>query len=204
MATSDDDFDMTELDLLGPLIPNFLLETDVLDDFESADLTIPQETTGEGSEADQHEPTAVPAVETADDADTSGVLGDNPTDGVAYYDTKLSYGLFPSTFMMKSLTTELNETEDYIKTNYISLTLFYKNLKTTITEQKPKYENVGDVFSNVGGQMGLFLGASILTITELCEFILFVIWYLLVRLFRRNIVVQNGNKMHLSIQGQKK
>ncbi|XP_063427635.1 acid-sensing ion channel 1C-like [Mytilus trossulus] len=62
------------------------------------------------------------------------------------YDTKLSYGLFPSAFMMKSLTTELNETEDYIKTNYISLSLFYKNLKTTITEQKPKYENVGDVF----------------------------------------------------------
>lgn len=52
--------------------------------------------------------------------------------------------------------------------------------------------------------MGLFLGASILTIIELCEFILFVIWYLLVRLFRRNIVVQNGNKMHLSIEGQKK
>ncbi|CAG2184722.1 unnamed protein product [Mytilus edulis] len=74
MATSDDDFDMTELDLLGPLIPNFLLETDVLDGLESADLTVPQETTGEGSEADQHEPTAVPAVETADDADTSGVL----------------------------------------------------------------------------------------------------------------------------------
>ncbi|CAG2213430.1 KCTD1_15 [Mytilus edulis] len=46
MATSDDDFDMTELDLLGPLIPNFHLETDVLDGLESADLTVPEETTG--------------------------------------------------------------------------------------------------------------------------------------------------------------
>ncbi|CAC5405538.1 unnamed protein product [Mytilus coruscus] len=53
------------------------------------------------------------------------------------YDTKLSFGLFPSTFMLKSLATMLNETEDYIKNNFISLTLFYKDLKTTITEQKP-------------------------------------------------------------------
>ncbi|VDI33270.1 Hypothetical predicted protein [Mytilus galloprovincialis] len=83
MATSDDDFDMTELDLLGPLIPNFHLETDVLDGLESADQSVAEETTGEVSEADQHEPTAVPAVITADDVDTSGVLGDNPTDGVA-------------------------------------------------------------------------------------------------------------------------
>ncbi|VDI54374.1 Hypothetical predicted protein [Mytilus galloprovincialis] len=79
MATSDDDFDMTEQDLLGPLIPNFHLETNVLDGLESADLTVPEETTGDLQEADQHEPTTV----TADDVDTSGVLGDNPTDGVA-------------------------------------------------------------------------------------------------------------------------
>ncbi|VDI39327.1 Hypothetical predicted protein [Mytilus galloprovincialis] len=79
MATSDDDFDMTEHDLLGPLIPNFHLETDVLDGLKSADLTVTEETTGDLQEADQHEPTAV----TADDVDASGVLSDNPTDGVA-------------------------------------------------------------------------------------------------------------------------
>ena len=33
--------------------------------------------------------------------------------------------------------------------------------------------------AKLGGQMGLFLGASIVTLTELGEFILFLIWVLL-------------------------
>ncbi|VDH92961.1 acid-sensing ion channel 3 [Mytilus galloprovincialis] len=119
------------------------------------------------------------------------------------YDTKLSFGKFPSDFMSKSLVKLLNETEEHIKKNYVNLRIYYKNLQTTITEQKPKYENAGDIFSNVGGQMGLFLGASILTVIELGEFMLFVMWYFLVNLFKRNVVIYNGNKIHLSKQEQK-
>ncbi|XP_071164900.1 acid-sensing ion channel 1-like [Mytilus edulis] len=119
------------------------------------------------------------------------------------YGTKLSFGKFPSNFMSKSLVKLLNETEEHIKKNYVSLRIYYKNLQTTITEQKPKYENAGDIFSNVGGQMGLFLGASILTVIELGEFMLFVMWYFLVNLFKRNVVVYNGNEICLSKQEQK-
>jgi hypothetical protein len=41
--------------------------------------------------------------------------------------------------------------------------------------------------------MGLFLGASILSVTELIEFMLFVIWYMCVYLTRRNVMVYTGN-----------
>lgn len=51
--------------------------------------------------------------------------------------------------------------------------------------------------------MGLFLGASILTVIELGEFMLFVMWYFLVNLFKRNVVVYNGNEICLSKQEQK-
>ncbi|XP_063436558.1 uncharacterized protein LOC134717991 [Mytilus trossulus] len=44
----------------------------------------PKKQQGEVSEADQHELTVVPAVVTADDVDTSGDMGDKPTDGVAF------------------------------------------------------------------------------------------------------------------------
>lgn len=41
--------------------------------------------------------------------------------------------------------------------------------------------------------MGLFLGASILTVTELIEFMLFVIWYIYVYLTKRNVMMYTGN-----------
>lgn len=39
--------------------------------------------------------------------------------------------------------------------------------------------------ANLGGQLGLFLGASILTITELLEFIIFLIWSFIHRVKNR-------------------
>ncbi|XP_052076891.1 uncharacterized protein LOC127714906 [Mytilus californianus] len=85
MATSDDDFhmsDLDDLDLLGPLMPNFDLEADILEGLESTDLNVSNEKNREVSDSDQ-QPTAVPEEFTADDVNTSGVFGDDTTDGVA-------------------------------------------------------------------------------------------------------------------------
>ena len=49
------------------------------------------------------------------------------------------------------------------------------------------YFNVFNFSANLGGQMGLFLGASILTITELGEFLVFLIWYFCICLTRRYV-----------------
>jgi len=56
------------------------------------------------------------------------------------------------------------------------------------------------ISANVGGQMGLFLGASILSVTELIEFLLFVIWYMCVYLTKRNVMVSTGNNMTKHVQ----
>jgi hypothetical protein len=47
--------------------------------------------------------------------------------------------------------------------------------------------------ANVGGQMGLFLGASILTVTELCEFLFFLSWYAFVLVSKRQALVYHGS-----------
>ncbi|XP_071142008.1 acid-sensing ion channel 4-like [Mytilus edulis] len=75
----------------------------------------------------------------------------------------------------------------------ILIRVFLKDFTTTVTEQIPKYDGVTSLLANLGGQMGLFLGASILTMTELLEFIIFIMWSLIQRRSKRN-VVQNVNK----------
>jgi len=41
--------------------------------------------------------------------------------------------------------------------------------------------------------MGLFLGASILSVTELCEFVFFLSWYAFILVSKRQRVGYNGS-----------
>ena len=44
------------------------------------------------------------------------------------------------------------------------------SLAETITEEKPEM-TVADLFANIGGQLGLCVGASLITIAEFLEFL---------------------------------
>ncbi|XP_063404213.1 acid-sensing ion channel 4-like [Mytilus trossulus] len=74
---------------------------------------------------------------------------------------------------------------------YLNIRIYFKDLSTTVTEQVPKYDGLSSLLANLGGQMGLFLGASLLTITELLEFIIFIIWTVIQRRKNRNNIVEN-------------
>ncbi|XP_055958870.1 acid-sensing ion channel 4-A-like [Patella vulgata] len=52
----------------------------------------------------------------------------------------------------------------------IDLRIFYDTLTVTKTEQIPEL-TVQGILADLGGHMGLFLGASILSVTELVEFV---------------------------------
>ncbi|CAC5373006.1 unnamed protein product [Mytilus coruscus] len=94
-----------------------------------------------------------------------------------HYDVSLTSSLFPSDFYSKKIFDVVGvENLDYYRKNYISLHIYFEELSTTISKQVPKYSSAGDIFANLGGQMGLFLGASIVTLTELCEFLVFALW----------------------------
>ncbi|CAC5424540.1 ASIC4 [Mytilus coruscus] len=75
--------------------------------------------------------------------------------------------------------------------HYLNIKIYFKDLSTTVTEQVPTYDGLPSLLANLGGQMGLFLGASILTITELFEFLIFIIWTVIQRRANRKNAVQN-------------
>ena len=64
-----------------------------------------------------------------------------------------------------------NITADEIKQNRISLKIYYPSLHYTVTEQVEAF-TFDELMSNLGGQLGLFLGVSIITLIELLEAVL--------------------------------
>ncbi|XP_063440800.1 acid-sensing ion channel 3-like [Mytilus trossulus] len=97
------------------------------------------------------------------------------------YEVTLSSSIFPSDFYSDFLLrrNNLNEFErDFYRKDLIVIHIYFEELKTTIVRQSPVYESSVAIFGNIGGQMGLFLGASILTLTELGEFLGFVLWFI--------------------------
>ena len=61
----------------------------------------------------------------------------------------------------------------YIRDNYILLHVFFPSLHYTVTEQVEAF-TLDELMSNLGGQLGLFLGVSIITLIELLEAMLLV------------------------------
>ena len=56
----------------------------------------------------------------------------------------------------------------YIRDNYILLHVYFPSLHYTVTEQVQAF-TFDELISNLGGQLGLFLGASLMTMVELLE-----------------------------------
>ena len=56
----------------------------------------------------------------------------------------------------------------YIRDNYILLHVYFPSLHYTVTEQVEAF-TFDELISNLGGQLGLFLGASLMTMVELLE-----------------------------------
>ncbi|XP_067660440.1 amiloride-sensitive sodium channel subunit beta-like [Haliotis asinina] len=87
------------------------------------------------------------------------------------YDIKVSTSAYPSDAAMDYLVKHSTFTEeDYITKNLLEIRVFFENLIMHSTEQTPKY-TTQTTLGNLGGQMGIYLGASFLTVTELGEFL---------------------------------
>ncbi|XP_076071766.1 acid-sensing ion channel 1A-like isoform X1 [Mytilus galloprovincialis] len=86
------------------------------------------------------------------------------------YETSLSYAAFTSNFIASYLFNQsVLPNEDYLSRNFIDLRLFYNSMIEEATEEVPE-KTVGSILGTVGGQMGMFIGASILSIVEIIEF----------------------------------
>uniref|UniRef100_A0A8C4RXY6 Acid-sensing ion channel 1-like n=1 Tax=Erpetoichthys calabaricus TaxID=27687 RepID=A0A8C4RXY6_ERPCA len=88
--------------------------------------------------------------------------------------SELSFVKIPSKASAKYLAKKFNKSEQYISENILVLDIFFEALNYETIEQKKAYEVAG-LLGDIGGQMGLFIGASILTILELFDYLYEVI-----------------------------
>ncbi|XP_077988552.1 epithelial sodium channel subunit alpha-like [Glandiceps talaboti] len=69
--------------------------------------------------------------------------------------------------------------EDLVRHNMVKLRIYYQDLNYQIVTHSADYR-VADLMSDIGGQLGLWIGLSILTLAELIEFV-YAVLRLLVR-----------------------
>ncbi|KAL7826159.1 hypothetical protein SRHO_G00338970 [Serrasalmus rhombeus] len=124
---------------------------------------------------------------------------------VTRYGKELSMVKIPSKGSARYLSRKYHKTEEYIRDNFLILDIFFEALNYETIEQKKAYDIAG-LLGDIGGQMGLFIGASILTILEILDYIYEVVKYRIKRLLRpqKNQNQQNQrNQIQNQIQGTK-
>uniref|UniRef100_A0A4W5KZZ9 Acid sensing ion channel subunit family member 4 n=1 Tax=Hucho hucho TaxID=62062 RepID=A0A4W5KZZ9_9TELE len=86
------------------------------------------------------------------------------------YGKELSMVKIPSKGSARYLSRKYDKSEEYIRDNFLVLDIFFEALNYETIEQKKAYDVAG-LLGDIGGQMGLFIGASILTILEILDYV---------------------------------
>ncbi|XP_056614172.1 acid-sensing ion channel 1B isoform X3 [Triplophysa dalaica] len=122
---------------------------------------------------EQYKECADPALDFLVERDNTYCVCETPCNSTRY-SKELSFVKIPSKASAKYLAKKYNKTEQYIADNILVLDIFFEALNYETIEQKAAYELAG-LLGDIGGQMGLFIGASILTVLELFDYLYEVI-----------------------------
>ncbi|XP_062994829.1 acid-sensing ion channel 2 isoform X1 [Elgaria multicarinata webbii] len=118
---------------------------------------------------EQYKECAEPALVVLGEKDSNYCVCQTPCN-LTRYNKELSMVKIPSKTSAKYLEKKFNKSEKYISENILVLDIFFEALNYETIEQKKAYE-VAALLGDIGGQMGLFIGASILTILEIFDYI---------------------------------
>ncbi|XP_019613553.1 PREDICTED: acid-sensing ion channel 1-like [Branchiostoma belcheri] len=86
------------------------------------------------------------------------------------YGASVTYAGYPNRLTKKSYNAAYNLTPDYIRENGVVLDIYYDTLNYQKISQLKAVDS-GQLASNMGGMMGLFIGASVMTILEVAEYL---------------------------------
>ncbi len=92
------------------------------------------------------------------------------------YDVVPSYSTFPSSAAINPIADSFNVSRETVRNNYLRVHVFYKSLSIN-REITVRSYSLTELVANIGGNMGLFLGASIISITEVLVLILMLCNY---------------------------
>ncbi|XP_052719382.1 acid-sensing ion channel 4-like [Crassostrea angulata] len=101
------------------------------------------------------------------------------------YDVRVSYALFPSEETGSFMESRLGVSTEYIRENFKEVHIYFDKMKVHDVKQVPVYASEKDTLSNIGGQMGLLLGASLLSLLEIFEFLVNCVIYLIKKCWKR-------------------
>lgn len=132
---------------------------------------------------EQYKECADPALDFLVEKDNDFCVCETPCN-LTRYGKELSFVKIPSKASAKYLAKKYNKTEQYIADNILVLDIYFEALNYETIEQKKAYELAG-LLGDIGGQMGLFIGASILTILELIDYLYEVIKYKVCRCMKK-------------------
>lgn len=91
----------------------------------------------------------------------------------ASFPTKTYGDLLKDDHKFKSKFSNNNLTYDLLRRSVLSFRIYFEKLSLDVTTETPSMTIV-NLFSNIGGTLGLFLGMSLLSIVELIELIIFI------------------------------
>ena len=89
----------------------------------------------------------------------------------SFYEIETSYSSFPNGHVLPKLANMTNMSEEAVKNNFLSIKVFVQDLQTKETITQYTYKEV-ELLSELGGNMGLFLGISIISIMEVLVLVL--------------------------------
>ncbi|XP_006213642.1 acid-sensing ion channel 5 [Vicugna pacos] len=107
------------------------------------------------------------------------------------YPATVSYSMFPSHQALKHLSKKLNRSWDYVRENLVNIEINYGDLNYKITQQQ-KAVSVSELLADVGGQLGLFCGASVITIIEIIEYIFTNVYWLCILILLKILDMTQG------------
>ena len=87
------------------------------------------------------------------------------------YDVSTSYSAYPALVDIEKVAEQYNTTPDIVQHSFIKVHIYFEQL-TTIAEVTVRSYGIGSLLSDIGGELGLFLGASIISLTELLTWML--------------------------------
>ncbi|XP_040059723.1 acid-sensing ion channel 1B isoform X1 [Gasterosteus aculeatus] len=140
---------------------------------------------------EQYKECADPALDFLVERDNDYCVCETPCN-MTRFGKEMSFVKIPSKASAKYLAKKFNKTEQYIADNILVLDIFFEALNYETIEQKKAYELAG-LLGDIGGQMGLFIGASLLTILELFDYLYEVIKYKLCRCMKKKHKGRNNN-----------
>ncbi|CAF1113979.1 unnamed protein product [Brachionus calyciflorus] len=107
------------------------------------------------------------------------------------YPTEYYFNTIVQQSNIKDLFDNTTITYEKFKESLLLVNVFYKDLSYTLLEEIPS-KHLSDILGEIGGQIGLFLGVSVLTLFEPLEFFIEVIYKLINSSNRKSRTVVSG------------